>query len=176
MQHPTIYRVHFDEHRPACAGFGITGEGVETLSLLKSCFLIEFEIQQPHGKFTKCRIQHPKDFLSKFGKSSRQQEPKAMSVYLLKMLLVCIWKSFSNNGDRIILPVLLKYVTQKGNDGSDLKETRLQECLEWFETKETRMGKLAASVIVYSGSSPIFVMLSIYYNESMEVAKQKLTA
>lgn len=151
MQHPTIYRVHFDEHRPACAGFGITGEGVETLSLLKSCFLIEFEIQQPHGKFTKCRIQHPKDFLSMFGKSSRQQEPKAMSVYLLKMLLVCIWKSFSNNGDRIILPVLLKYVTQKGNDGSDLKETRHKSVLNGLKQRKLGWGSLLLQLLCIQG-------------------------
>lgn len=51
-------------NRPSSAGFCIICEGMETLPWLIFNFFIEFEIQQPHGKFTICRIQHPKHFLS----------------------------------------------------------------------------------------------------------------
>lgn len=72
--------------------------------------------------------------------------------------------------------MLFKYETHKGKDCIDLKDTLLQECLWWFGTKETWRGKFAALAIVYSGSSPIFVVLSIDYGGNMDVAMPKLTA
>lgn len=45
---------------------------------------------------------------------------------LLKMVLCCVQKTFSNGDDRVIVPVLLKCDTQKEKDGTDLKENRLQ--------------------------------------------------
>lgn len=90
------------------------------------------------------------------------------------MLLACVWKTFSNGGNRIIVPALLKYETRRERMAM-LKETWLQECLQWFETKATRMGKRVASVIVYSGFSPIFAMFSNDCDESMKVINPKLT-
>lgn len=67
--------------------------------------------------------------------------------------------------------MLSKYETQEGKDVTDLKETRLQEFVEWFEMKETRRGDVSCFAIVHSGSSPIYVMFSIDYDEKMEVIK-----
>lgn len=83
-----------------------------------------------------------------------------------------LWtETCANDGARIIVLVLSKYETQEGKDVTDLKETRLQEFVEWFEMKKTRRGDVACFAIVHSGSSPIYVMFSIDYDEKMEVIK-----
>lgn len=75
-----------------------------------------------------------------------------------------------------MIPALLKYELQKGKYDTDFKANRLQQCLEWFPTNESKREKFAVVAFVYSDSSPIFGVFSIDYGDSLEVVQLKLTA
>lgn len=74
-----------------------------------------------------------------------------------------------DSGDRVIPPVLMKNESQKEKEGTDFKEFWLHECLEWFPSNASKMGKFVMMTIAYTGSSPMFLVFTIYYGDSMEV-------
>lgn len=104
-------------------------------------------------KWNMLNLQNPtsKRFLSVFGKHRRQQDPKHISVDPLIMFLGWTWKYFSHCCDRLIIPMLLKFESQKEKGGTDFKEIRFQYCFEWFPWNERRMGKFVAAAIMFTG-------------------------
>lgn len=124
----------------------------------KSVF-IEFQIQQPDGLFSVCRILPPKEIVTMFGKGKRLNEPKSMSLDPLKLLLVSAWKTFIT-GDRVVVPELLEWDGDKAFDSTSLKDIWLGQCLKWFPTAGCHKGKCGACAIVHNGSNPVFIIFS----------------
>ena len=89
------------------------GDGVENVvpsinaNPEKTDFFIEFQIKQPDGPPTDCKILPPKYLISIFRKDKRQHELKSIGTDPLKLLLACAFKTFFAV-DRVILSVLLE--------------------------------------------------------------------
>ena len=155
------------------------GDGVENVAPSidanpeKTDFYIEFQIEQPDGPPTHCKILPPKYILSIFGAGKRQHELRPIGTDPLKLLLACAFKTFFA-ADRIILPVLLECEDNRVMPSGDMKELWLQGCLKWFPNLQHNKGKFAACAIVRTGLSPVFVVFSYAFSD--DSVKPKLTA